>query len=204
MASTELGLTLNLIDNPMDIFTPIEPNSHRLHFRSRKLLNSHVIKHVLNRKEKWKNIIDPEIILRVRQSAENSRYPVDSKDFQLIANKYEKIISRIVLHACMEGKNHTHFIDKSPKFVIHVITDIIKQYIHVVDPKKRLLIVLSASFKESETTDSSEISLTYKLNTAYRLTKLVLRGNNFNSYIKMKMIQSSPIHPNCKLIADHR
>ena len=189
----------------METYTPIEPNSRRLHFRTRKLLNSHVIKHVLNRKEKWKNIIDPEIILRVKQSAENTRYPVNSEDFQWLANKYEKVISRVVLRACKKGKNHTHFIDKSPKFAFHVIiTDIIKQYIHVVDPKRRLIIVLSASFKESETTDSSEISLTYKLNTAYRLTKFVLRGSNFNSYVKMKMIQSSPIHPNCKLIADHR
>ncbi len=189
----------------METYTPIEPDSHRLHFRSKYLLNEHVVKHVLNRKEKWKNLIDPEIILRVRQSAENSRYPVNSKDFQLIANKYEKLISSIVLHACKEGKNHTHFIDKSPKFASHVIiVDIIKQYIHVFDPKKRLIIILSASFKESNTAHPGKIALSYKLNTAYRLTKLVLKGSNFNSYIKMKMMQSSPIHPNCKLIADHR
>jgi hypothetical protein len=90
---------------------PIVEPSENIRFRSLLRLDEHVEKHIFDRKEKWSQLFDADLIAEAKR--EISEGSTDKTSFKKIRKQYYRIAKDKLLQLCEQGQGHLHrYIEK--------------------------------------------------------------------------------------------
>jgi len=146
-------------------FRKIEPKepTGELKFKTTVTLLEHALKHICDKKEKWR-LLDEFNAVQIR-SVDSEKFICESQELWPLAKNYLTLVSECALRACAEGRDHLHevaFYPKETTKLLGLSNSRPVQLIKILGIPEKLVIILSARVINGD-------SVGYKIKTAYRI-----------------------------------
>lgn len=191
-----------------------EPCSSKLSFISTSSLIDHVIKHVVNAsEERWVNIFNPELIIRIRDEYLENASIYNTEDFRLLTTLYARQAAKTIAQCCFRGVCHVHQLEDVYTIESHIVKCVNRfQKIQAYSEEDKTVVIATLKIDQEQTSqlnnsqqkEGETAPQDYVILTMYRPEKKLLKKQSFKSWFNDRIERGNPMHPYETLLADHR